>query len=68
MKFFFDQIPFFAISEMAKIQFLKWEKSFKLSKIQFHQDFFYLFDFMSLFAWTLLNFLAHCGKSRAHIK
>ena len=25
-KKFFDQIPFFAISKMAKIQFLNWEK------------------------------------------
>jgi hypothetical protein len=46
----FDQIPFFAISKMAKYQFLNWEKFLKLPKIQFHE----------FFAWTSLNFLAHC--------
>ena len=33
----FDQNPFFAISKMAKNHFLKWEKSLKLPKVQFHE-------------------------------
>ena len=33
----FDQIPFFAISKMAKNQFLNWGKSLKLPKMQFHE-------------------------------
>ena len=36
-KKFFDQIPFFAISKMAKNQFLNWEKSLKLPEMQFHE-------------------------------
>ena len=31
------QIPFFAISKMAKNQILNWEKSSKLPKMQFHK-------------------------------
>ena len=58
---FFDQIPFFAISNMAKNQFLNWGKSLKRPKMQFHEeekdD---LFDFTSFFfVWTFLNFMAH---------
>ena len=33
-KNYFDQIPFFAISKMAKNQFLNWEK---VQKCQFHE-------------------------------
>ena len=40
-RIFFDQIPFFAISKMAKNQFLELGKSLKLPEMQFH-DFFYL--------------------------
>jgi len=35
-KFFGGQIPFFAISKMAKNQFLNWEKVLKLPKMRFH--------------------------------
>ena len=53
--FFFDQIPFFPISKMAKNQFLKWEN---FQKMQFHEKKpFDLFDFTSFFAYTFLNFL-----------
>ena len=38
MKFFFDQIQFFAISKMAKYQFLNWEKKLKMPKMQFHEE------------------------------
>ena len=59
----FYQIPYFAISKMAKNQFLNWGKSLKLPKVQFHEKkIFGLFDFMSFFAWTLLNFLARGVK------
>ena len=62
-KNFFDQILFFAISKMAKNKILNWEKVFKLPEIQFNErkknD---LFDFMSFFAWTFLNILAHCDS------
>ena len=49
MKMFFDQIPFFAISKMAKNQFFNWRKSLKLPKMQFHEKKFDLFDFTSFF-------------------
>ena len=45
----FDQIPFFAISEMAKIQFLICGKSLKLSKCNFTNIFMHLFDFKRFF-------------------
>ena len=35
----FDQILFFAISKMSKNEFLNWEKSLKLPKMQFHEIF-----------------------------
>ena len=36
-------------------------KSLKLPKVQFHEKIIFdLFDFASFFAWTFLNFLAHC--------
>ena len=60
MNNFFDQIPFFAISKMAKNQFLNWGK---LPKMQFHEKKNDLFDFTSFFAWTFLNFLARCTNS-----
>ena len=54
MKNFFDQIPFFVISKMAKNQFMNWEK---LPKMQFRENIFFdLFDLTSFFAWTFLNF------------
>ena len=37
-KYLFDQIPFFAISKMAKNQFLNWGKSLKLPKMQYHGE------------------------------
>ena len=40
---------------MAKNQFLNWEK---LLKMQFNEK---KIDFTSFFAWTFINFLAHCG-------
>ena len=44
-RFFFCQIPFFAISKLAKNQFLNWGK---LPKMQFHEKkVFDLFDFTS---------------------
>ena len=46
---------------MAKYQFLNWENY--VLKIQFHEKKIDLFDFMSFFAWTFLNFLAHCAMS-----
>ena len=57
-----DQIPFFAISKMAKNQFLNWGKSLKLPEMQFHEKKFDLFDFTSFFALAFLNFLARCGN------
>ena len=41
---FLSKIHFFAISKMAKNQFLNWRKSLKLPKMQFHEN-FDLFDF-----------------------
>ena len=55
MNFFLDQIPFFAISKMAKNQFFNWEKAQNCQKCNFTKknfDLFDLFDFMSFFAWT----------------
>ena len=43
----FDQIQFFAISKMAKIQFLNWEKVENYQKYNFTKLFIYLFDFTS---------------------
>ena len=34
--FSFDQIPFFAISKMAKNQFFNWGKKLKPPEMQFH--------------------------------
>ena len=56
----FYQIPFFAISKMAKNQFLKWEKVYNCQKCNFTKKLFDLFDFTSFLAWTFLNFLALC--------
>ena len=36
-KIFFDKIPFFAISNMAKNNFLDWENVLKLPKMQFRE-------------------------------
>ena len=33
----FDQNPFFAISKMAKNQFLNWENVFEWPEMQFHE-------------------------------
>ena len=44
---FFDQIPFFAISKMAKNHFFKMGRSLKLPKMQFHEKNFELFEFTS---------------------
>ena len=58
-KIFFDHIPFFAISKMAKKNFLKWEKVFKTAKnVISRKTFFDLFDFTSFFAWTFFKFAA----------
>ena len=58
-KNFFDQIPFFAISKMAKKSIFELPKSLKLPGMQFHEKIFFdLFDFTSFFAWTFFNFLA----------
>ena len=59
-KNFFDQIPFFAISKMAKNQFLN---CLKLPEMQFHEkkkiD---LFNFTSFFCLDFFkNILARCG-------
>jgi len=55
---FFDQIPFFC-------NFKNGQKSIfelgKLPNMQFHEKKNDLFDFTSIFAWTFLNFLAHCA-------
>ena len=64
MKKIFDQIPFFAISKMAKwpnIHF--WTvKKFKTAKnaISHKKNLMDIFDFTTFFAWTFLNFLARC--------
>ena len=53
-KFYFDQIPFFAISKMAKNQFLKLGKSLKLPKMQFHEKnswFIWFHEFFCLDFW-----------------
>ena len=48
---------------MAKNQFLNWGKKFKTAKNAIsHKKFLHLFDFTSFFAWTFLNFLAHCAR------
>ena len=60
---FFDQIPFFAISKMAKNQILKWEKVFKIAKNAISQKKFDLFDFTNFFPWTFLNFLVRAVVS-----
>ena len=50
---------------MAKNQFLNWGKSLKLPNMQFHEkNFFWFIWFHEFFAWTFLNFLAHCVKSK----
>ena len=49
----FDQIPFFAISKMAKIQFLNWENC---QKCNFTKKKIDLFDFTSFCAWTFYIF------------
>ena len=35
--FFYDQNQFYAISKMAKNQFLNWEKVSKMPELQFHE-------------------------------
>ena len=45
-KFFFDQIPFFTISKMAKNQFLNWGKSLKTAINATSRKKFDLFDFI----------------------
>ena len=52
----FQQIPFFAISKMAKNQFLNWGKSLKLPKMQFHEKKIDLFDFTSFFGLDSFKF------------
>ena len=54
LQIFLDQIPFFAISKMAKNQFLNWGK---LPKMQFHE----------FFAWAFLNFLARCEDTEPNL-
>ena len=52
MKKNFHQIQFFAISKMAKNQYLNWEKGLKLPKMQFHgKKLIYLIS-RDFFAWT----------------
>ena len=60
-KTIFGPIQFFAVSKMAKNQFLNWGKSLKLPEMQFHEKIFDLFDFTSYFAWTFFNFLTRCA-------
>jgi len=38
--FLLHQIPFFAISKMAKNQFWNWEKGLKLPSMEFHENIF----------------------------
>ena len=56
-KIFFDQIPFFAISKMAKNPFLNWGKSLKLPKMQFHEECFDLFQNFTSFLPGLFKIL-----------
>ena len=50
-EFFFDQVPFFAISKLAKNQFLDWENVFKIAKNAISRNFFFdLFDFTNFLA------------------
>ena len=63
MKFYFDQIPFFAISKMAKNQFVNLEM-FKTAKNAISRQKMDLFDFTSFFAGTFLIFLALCDLMR----
>ena len=57
------------MNEFHFLQFQKWpkinfwtEKKFKTVKNTISQILFFdLFDFTSFFAWTFLNFLAHCA-------
>merc|ERR1719479_371252 len=58
-----DQIPFFAISKMAKNKILTWENCQKCNFMK-KRD---LFDFTSFFSWTSLSFLACCAMVRSGI-
>ena len=49
VKIFRDQIPFFAISKMAKNRFLNWKNC---QKCNFTKKKIDLFDFTSFLAWT----------------
>ena len=51
-RIFFDQIPFFAISNMAKNQFFELGKTLKLAEMQFHKKYF-----RKIACWAVLNFL-----------
>ena len=63
-KNFFDQIQFFAISKMAKNQFLNWENC---QKCNFTEFFFNYLISRVFLAWTFLNLLASCVISRKKI-
>ena len=53
------QIPFFAISKMAKNQFLNWEKVLNCQKCNFTKTKIDLFGFASFF--FCLNFFKYSG-------
>ena len=54
--FFFDQIPFFATSKMAKNQFLNWEKVKNCQKCNFMKKNFWLIWFDEFFCLDFFKF------------
>ena len=52
----FDQIPFFAISKMVKNQFFELGKSLKLPKMQFHENFLFIYLIPQVFCLDFFKF------------
>ena len=55
-RIFFDQIPFFAISKMAKNHFLNWGKSLKLPRMQFHEKKLFIYLILRVFCLDFFKF------------
>ena len=53
---FFGQIPFFAISKLAKKQFLNWEKGKNCQKCNFTKKFFWFISFHEFFCLDFFKF------------
>ena len=63
-KTFFDQIPFFAISKMAKNQFLNWEKVSNYQKFNFTYKFFLIYLISRNFSLDFFKFSGPLWKSQ----